>query len=156
MSFRGELVAIYTAPGAGAPMESQTEVVIDEAGIDGDRYSVSEGKYSNDSRPGRAVTLIEREAVAGVVDKEGLAVTEDQVRRNFVTRGVPLNHLVDREFRIGDTVLRGVRLCEPCVYLEGLLGNKGVREAFVHRGGLRAEVVTGGTVCLGDPIEATA
>jgi len=156
MTFRGELVAIYTAPGAGVPMESRTEVAIGEAGIDGDRYASKSGKYSNDGRPGRAVTLIEREAVSGVVNMEGLVVTEDQIRRNFVTEGVPLNHLVDREFRIGDTVLRGVRLCEPCVYLEGLMGTEGVREAFVHRGGLRAEVVSGGTVRVGDPIEARA
>lgn len=153
--FKGELVAIYTASDAGAPMKGCAQALLDESGIQGDRYAVQAGKYSNDGKPGRAVTLIEREAVAGVVAKEGVTVNETEMRRNLVTEGVPLNHLVGREFRIGATVLRGIRLCEPCVYLEQVTGVEGVREAFIHRGGLRAEVVTAGTVRVGDPIEAT-
>jgi len=72
-------------------------------------------------------------------------------RRNITTRGVPLNHLVGRRFRVGDVVLEGRRLCEPCEHLQSLT-KPGVLKALVHRGGLRADIVVGGTIRLSDPI----
>ena len=77
-----------------------------------------------------------------------------QARRNLVTRGVPLNHLVGKEFQVGGVVLRGLRLCEPCGHLEGLT-IKGVKDGLCHRGGLRAQIVRGGVVKTGDAIAAT-
>ena len=74
-----------------------------------------------------------------------------QARRNIVTENVALNHLVDREFKIGDVVLRGSRLCDPCAHLEKLTC-KGVMRGLVHRGGLRAEIISGGTIRAGDPL----
>jgi MOSC domain-containing protein YiiM len=72
-------------------------------------------------------------------------------RRNIVTRGVPLKHLVGQQFRVGDVTLRGLRLCEPCAHLERL-SHPGVREALIHRGGLRAQILTDGTIRVGDSI----
>ena len=83
----------------------------------------------------------------------GVPVTEAETRRNLVTEGVALNHLVGREFRVGAVRLRGVKLAEPCVYLEQLTGHEGVRAAFVHRGGLRAEILDGGDLRVGDTVE---
>ena len=80
---------------------------------------------------------------------------EAETRRNLVTEGVALNHLVGREFRVGAVRMRGVRLAEPCVYLEQLTGHDGVRAAFVHRGGLRAEILDGGELRVGDAIDVT-
>jgi MOSC domain-containing protein YiiM len=74
-----------------------------------------------------------------------------QARRNLVTRGVPLNHLVGRQFSIGEVVLRGLRLCEPCGHLEALTA-KGIQDGLRHRGGLRAQIVRGGVVRTGDSI----
>ena len=74
-------------------------------------------------------------------------------RRNIVTRGVALNHLVEKEFKIGAVTLRGTRLCEPCAHLEKLSG-KGVLRGLIHRGGLRAEISTGGTIRVGDEVVA--
>jgi MOSC domain-containing protein YiiM len=75
-----------------------------------------------------------------------------QTRRNIVTRGVPLNHLVGRQFRVGrDVVLQGVRLCEPCDYLESLTLS-GVRGGLIHRGGLRADIISGGTIRVGNRV----
>jgi MOSC domain-containing protein YiiM len=149
--FTGRLVAIYTAISAGAPMAEHTSITATAgAGLAGDRYATGEGRYSDHPGAGRQVTLVEREAVAAV-NAEGTELTEAETRRNLVTEGVPLNHLVGRTFRVGDVVLRGVRLAEPCSYLAGLT-RSGVSRALVHRGGLRADIVHGGGVRVGDPI----
>ena len=76
-------------------------------------------------------------------------------RRNIVTKGVALNHLVGREFRVGEVTLRGIRLCEPCGHLEELT-QKGVMQALVHRGGLRAQILIDGTIRVGDTIQESA
>jgi MOSC domain-containing protein YiiM len=152
--FRGQVVAIYTAPEEGAPMRSRDDVrAIAGVGLDGDRYAIGAGKYADKVADGkRAVTLIEREAVAAAGREYDVEIGEHETRRNVVTEGVPLNHLVGETFRVGDVTLRGVRLAEPCAYLEGLT-RPGLRRALVHRAGLRAEIVEGGTLRVGDPIE---
>ena len=152
--FEGRLVGIYTSTGAGKPMDARGELrAVEGVGLDGDRYSltVRTGRFSDREGTGRQVTLIEREAVAAVNAEEQLELLESQTRRNLVTEGVPLNHLVDRTFRIGDVVLHGKRLAEPCSYLASLT-TKGASRALVHRGGLRADVLTGGTLRVGDTI----
>ena len=70
----------------------------------------------------------------------------------MVTRGVPLNHLVERNFRVGEALLRGIRLCEPCKRLESLT-QPGVITALLHRGGLRADVLQEGIIRVGDTVE---
>ena len=152
--FSGQVVAIYTAPEKGAPMERHDEVqAVAGVGLDGDRYATGDGKYTRASDGGeRAVTLIEREAVEAARREYDVELEERETRRNVVTEGVPLNHLVGRTFRVGDVVLRGFKLSEPCVYLEGLT-RSGVREALVHRAGLRAEILAGGTMQVGDRVE---
>ena len=149
----GRLVAIYVAPAAGAPMEARDRIeTIAGAGLRDDRYATATGTYSNTGRGARDVTLIEREAVDAVRAEDGIDLLEDQTRRNLVTEGVALNHLVGREFRVGTVRVRGLRLAEPCVYLEQLTGLVGVRAAFVHRGGLRAEILDDGELRVGDAI----
>jgi MOSC domain-containing protein YiiM len=152
--FRGQVVGIYTAPAKGAPMERRAEVRAEaEVGLEGDRYATGDGKYTRPSDGGeRAVTLIEREAVDAARREYDIELEEHEPRRNIVTEGVPLNHLVGRTFRVGDVVLRGFKLAEPCAYMEGLT-RPGVRRALVHRAGLRAEILEGGVVHVGDPIE---
>jgi MOSC domain-containing protein YiiM len=151
----GTLVAIYVASVAGAPMEARDRVdTIAGVGLRDDRYATKTGTYSGFGPDARDVTLIEREAVDAVrAEDEHLAVTEDQTRRNLVTAGVALNHLVGRTFRVGTVRMRGVRLAEPCAYLEQLTKLAGVREALVHRGGLRAEILDDGELCVGATIE---
>jgi MOSC domain-containing protein YiiM len=154
--FEGQVAAIYVAPNEGAPMEPRDEVVaLVGKGLDGDRYAIEAGKYSGTKVGKRAVTLIEREAITAANDTYDLGLTEQESRRNVVVEGVPLNHLVGREFTVGGARLRGYDLSEPCVYLEELTG-KPARRALIHRGGLRAEILEGGPIRVGDPVRPEA
>lgn len=151
----GRLVAIYVAPTAGAPMQVHERIdAVAGVGLSGDRYATGTGTYSGHGRGPRDVTLIEREAIDAVRVEHGIDVREDQTRRNLVTEGIALHDLVDRTFRVGSVRMRGVRLAEPCVYLEQLTGLAGVQEALVRRGGLRAEVLDDGELRVGDEIVA--
>ena len=124
-------------------------------GLEGDRYYTKLGTYSNQAGSGRDVTLIEIEAINGLKRDYEVQLDSGQPRRNIVTRGVELNHLVEQEFRIGDVVLRGTRLCEPCAHMEKLTV-KGAMRGLVHRGGLRAEIISGGSIRVGDTIQFQA
>jgi len=157
--WQGQVVSIHLAAEKSAPMRAVTEVrAVPGRGLEGDRYFLATGHYS--SRPshgGREVTLIEIESLEalrlGVVnasgERLGIALSAAESRRNITTSGVPLNHLVDAEFWVGAVRMRGVRLCEPCTHLERLT-RPGVMAGLVHRGGLRASVLTDGVIRAGD------
>ena len=121
-------------------------------GLEGDRYSQKTGTYSNKLGPDREITLIEIEAIEALKRDHGIDLQPGDARRNVVTRGVPLNHLVGKEFTLGGVTLRGVRLCVPCTHLEGLT-EKGVLTGLIHRGGLRAQIIKDGTIRVGDSIQ---
>jgi MOSC domain-containing protein YiiM len=123
-------------------------------GLEGDRYFSKSGTYSARDGADREITLIESEALEALQRDYGIALEAEETRRNVETRGVPLNHLVGREFRIGGVTLLGLRLCEPCGYMEELSG-KPVRAGLVHRAGLRAQILTEGWIRAGDPVEPT-
>ncbi len=95
--------------------------------------------------------MIESEALEALKRDYQIELQAELTRRNLVTRGVALNHLVNREFKIGEVTLRGTRLCEPCSHMEKLT-RKGVMRGLIHRGGLRANIIAGGTIHVGDAI----
>jgi len=133
-------------------MEERAEVqALAGHGLEGDRYAIEAGKYSGTKVGKRAVTLIEREAIEGARNEYGIELDEAETRRNLVVEGVPVNHLVGREFTVGGVRMRGYDLAEPCTYLEGLT-RAGVRKALVHRGGLRAEILDDGPIRVGDAV----
>jgi MOSC domain-containing protein YiiM len=150
----GRLVAIYVATAAGAPMQARDRIeAVAGTGLRDDRYATRTGTYSGTGRGARDVTLIEREAVAAVRREDpAIDVREEQTRRNLVTEGVELNGLVGRTFRVGSVRMHGVRLAEPCLYLEQLTGLAGVCASLVHRGGLRAEILDDGELRIGDGV----
>jgi MOSC domain-containing protein YiiM len=150
--WRGEIISIHVAPSGGAPMKSITNArVVAGRGLEGDRYFEGVGTYSNNPGSGREVSLIEGEAIEALARDYGIELSPALVRRNLVTRVVALNHLVGRQFIVGAVKLRGVRLCDPCAYLEKL-SRPGTLRGLIHRGGLRAEIVTGGMIQVGDPV----
>ena len=148
----GVVVSIHISPRAADTMKSVPEVrAVSGRGLEGDRYHDRTGTYSNSGGPHRELTLIEEEAVDALRRDYEIELNDGESRRNIVTRGVALNHLVGREFRVGEVTARGLRLCEPCGHLEQMTGRR-VRAGLVHRGGLRAEILTTGTIRIGDPI----
>ena len=152
--FRGEVVSIHVAGKAGTPMLSpETAEAVVGRGLEGDRYFDGSGYWSTHPGRGREVTLIELESIEALAQEKNVVIEPAAARRNIVTRGVPLNHLVGREFQVGGVRLLGCRLCEPCDYLQGLTTD-GVLKGLIHRGGLRAEILVGGTIRVGDPIVA--
>ena len=109
-------------------------------GLEGDRYFFPDGAGS-----GEALTLIEAEAL------EDVGLTGAQSRRQVVVRGSGLNDLVGKRFRVGDVECEGVELCEPCLHLQKLT-RPGIIKDLIHRGGLRADIVSGGTISVGDKV----
>jgi MOSC domain-containing protein YiiM len=154
--FRGILESIYIASDAEGPMQSvPSALAIPGAGLDGDRYALKTGTFYK-PKPDFELTLIEAEAIEAMARDYAIELAAGDARRNLVTRGVPLNHLVGREFSVGGVRIRGIRLCEPCEHLQRITG-KSVIKGLLHRGGLRAQVLTKGTIHAGDEVrESTA
>ena len=151
---QGNIISIQVARTGGAPMETIAHaLIVNGKGLQGDRYHEGIGTYSNRPGSGRHVTLIESEALEALKRDYGVDIAAAQARRNIVTRAVALNHFVGREFTVGEARLRGMRLCDPCVYLESLSA-PGALRGLIHRGGLRAEVVSGGMIRVGDAVSA--
>lgn len=152
MIWQGALTHIFIAESGGAPMRPLQEAeLIGGVGIKGDRYATGRGHYSYKPRPDRQVTLIEMETLEALERDHSLQLAPIETRRNLVTRGVPLNHLVRHCFRVGDVLLYGDRLNVPCRYLEELLG-KPVFAPLVHRSGLNCQILRGGVIHVGDAI----
>ena len=150
----GRLLRIYTAARAGATPVSGDEAKLQAGrGLVGDRYHVGGGTFSEQlaGKADREVTLIEAEEVDRFNRETGLALDHGALRRNLVTRGIRLNDLVGHEFEIGECLLEGLRLCEPCSHLAKMV-TKHVLPGLVHRAGLRARILRGGTIRPGDAI----
>jgi MOSC domain-containing protein YiiM len=152
MTEQGNVISIHIAPTGAAPMKSVTTAqAVAGKGLEGDRYYSKLGTYSNQAGSGRDVTLIEIEAIDALKRDYEVELDANRSRRNIVTQGVSLNHFVGKEFKVGHVVLRGTRLCEPCAHMEKLTV-KGAMRGLIHRGGLRADIVMGGTIKVGDRI----
>lgn len=150
---KGRIVSIHTAPSSSVPMTSVAEAqAVPGKGLEGDRYFHETGTFSEKIRgPDREVTLIELEALEALERDYSVTLQPARARRNLVTRGVALNHLVGREFAVGGVILRGLRLCEPCSHLAKWNHRENLR-GLVHRGGLRAQILVGGTIRVGDEV----
>lgn len=151
MIWQGRLEHIHITPAASQPMRALGEaVLVAGRGIEGDRYMLGTGTYS--PRPDvREATLIEAEALEALARDYRVTLLPHEHRRNLTTRGVPLNHLVGKRFRVGACLLEGGRLNVPCQYLEDLLGKK-VFKPLMHRSGLNCRILEGGAIRIGDTI----
>ncbi|MFE1873318.1 MOSC domain-containing protein [Streptomyces sp. NPDC059496] len=154
----GRVASLHLAARAGEPTFRVARArAVTGRGLEGDRnYWAGEGPRPRRRGTGRAsgvcdVTLIEAEALEALAREHGITLTPAECRRNLVCRDIRLNPLVDQEFQIGTVILRGLKLSEPCARLEQLV-RPGLIRGLLHRGGLRAEVVRGGTIRVGDRI----
>jgi len=150
--WKGTVESIHIASAATGPVEAREQAMaIPGVGLDGDRYALKQGTFFK-PEPDFELTLIEAEAIEALQRDYQVELAAADTRRNIVTRGVPLNHLVGKEFAIGMVRVRGIRLCEPCDHLQRLTGKqliKGLR----HRGGLRAQILTQGAIRVGDCVK---
>jgi MOSC domain-containing protein YiiM len=152
MGLEGRVVSLHITSSGGAIMQTvDRALAIAGRGLDGDRYCNACGTYSDRPGNGRQITLIESEALEALERDYGIALAPAQARRNVVTRAVALNHLVGGDFGIGEVRLRGMRLCDPCAHLESL-STCGALRGLTHRGGLRADILSGGIIRIGDSI----
>lgn len=146
----GTLLDIMIAPKAGAPMERQDQILaIPERGLEGDRYFFEAGSFSRWPGPHRDVTLIAEEDLDWIASEHGIVLPAIQSRRNLLVRGIDLNQLIKSDIQIGEVTLRGLRKCQPCKYLARKVGEPDLVKAMIHRGGLRAQVVSEGVLSIG-------
>jgi MOSC domain-containing protein YiiM len=137
----GVVEGIFWGAVGEAPLEpAETVTVVTGGGIEGDRYG------------NRDITLFEAEAIEGLKADTGIDLAPNEIRRNVMTRGVALNDLLGRRIRVGEVEAVVTELCHPCSHLQQLT-QSGVLRGLVNRGGLNADVVRGGSIRVGDPIE---
>jgi MOSC domain-containing protein YiiM len=129
-----------------APVEAIDAVA--NQGLRGDRYCADAPREEGE---GRDITLIQAEALEGLMEEHGIELSAAESRRNVLTRGVDLNALVGKRFSVGEIECVGIELCEPCAHLQKMT-QQGVLRGLVHRGGLRADIVRGGRIAVGDPV----
>lgn len=147
----GRVEALAIAAEAEDPMVLVPEVIAHPGrGLEGDRYFHRVGTFSNPNVRGTDLTLVEAETFEQVTLPTG-HLDFEQARRNVITRGIDLNALVGERFLVGDVECLGQRLCEPCAHLQRLTA-PGVLRGLVHRGGLRADIVSAGTIRVGDAV----
>ena len=153
---KGTVVSIHVASRAEAAAEEVREArLVPGKGVEGDRYFNQVGTFSGKSGPDRELTLIEEEALEALRRDYSVEMKAGDARRQVVTRGVALNHLVGRAFLVGGVHVYGIRLCEPCEHLAGLTHQK-VLKALIHRGGLRAQILSEGVIRPGDAVSEDA
>ena len=148
----GRVEAIYIGPDTAGPLGEVPEVeAVAGKGLVGDRKhwdALGEGKREE---PGRNITLIEAEALEALAEEHGIELGPGESRRQIITRGARLNPLVGKHFLVGEVECVGIELCEPCAHLQSLT-QPGVMRGLVHRGGLRADILKGGTIRPGDAV----
>ena len=150
---QGVIEGIFVFPEAGARAIELAEVeAVAGRGLRGDRYFHGIGTWSRSERTGQAVTLVEAEALEHLAEHTGIRLEPGESRRNLLTRGVDLNALVGRYFWVGTVECYGQRWCEPCARLQQLT-QPGVLHGLIHRGGLLADIVRGGSIQVGDQLQ---
>jgi len=148
------VLGIYTAPAEGAPMVAHDTIqAFAGLGLSGDRYAIAAGTYSGKRLEDaeRAITLFAQETLDALASEHDIVLGPHETRRNLLVEGVAVNDLVGVTFAAGSVELRGVDLAHPCSYLQDLT-QPGVLRALTDRGGLRAEILTDGTITVGDPV----
>jgi MOSC domain-containing protein YiiM len=154
------VVSLFVSAAIGQPMQPRTSVqALAGRGLEGDRYSLGQGSYSNLKRPAaRHVSLIAREAMQASNEelvRQGLTPFEPiETRRNIIVEGIDVYTLLGHDFQIGAVRLRGSEPTLPCNIPSAVAGKTGFREAYHDRGGIRAEVLSDGIISIGDFIQA--
>ncbi len=145
----GRVEGIFVGPERTLPAPVERVRALAGKGLEGNRYF-----WDGEAPPGRALTLIAAEALEGLEADTGIRLNAAESRRNVLTRGIDLNALVGKRFRVGPVECEGIELCEPCDHLQKMT-QPGVLNGLVHRAGLNADILTDGEIALGDEVAAS-
>tara|TARA_B100001989_G_C24191792_1_gene294048 strand:- start:28 stop:474 length:447 start_codon:yes stop_codon:yes gene_type:complete len=121
--------------------------VLANKGIVGDRH------FDDYNDPYCQLSLIESENIDYYNTKFGLNINYVDFRRNIITRGIQLNHLVGKKLKIGNVEVEGIDLCRPCKHLTEILNQDNILKEFLRRGGLRCQILTSSKISVGDVIK---
>ncbi|GAC1398252.1 MAG: MOSC domain-containing protein [Ktedonobacteraceae bacterium] len=151
--WNGHVVSLHITTAEAQPtIDIQEAHAVPGKGLEGDRYFLGTGYFSRHHGPSYELTLIEGETIDALNEEfDELHIHARDARRNVVTRGVPLNHLVAHRFQVGEVTVRGIRLCHPCLHIAKITHHN-MLSGLINRGGLRAQILTEGIIRLGDPI----
>jgi MOSC domain-containing protein YiiM len=145
----GRVTRIFIGPEESGSIQEIAEVeAVAGKGLRGDRY-FDDGHDGHD--PAREVTLFSAEGLEVGRADSGLDITAEDMRRNLMTEGVVLADLLGRRFSAGEVVLEGLEENPPCAHLQRLAG-KPLLKPLIGKAGIRARIVTGGTIRTGDEI----
>jgi len=153
-AWTGVVRYLHITPRAFLPMRAMPELrLIAGRGIEGDRYMIGreEGFYSHKPEEGRQITLFEFETLVALKRDHNIDLGPEEHRRNVTVAGVPLTHLVGRQFWLGATLLESTRLSIPCRHIEEITG-KAICDPLINRSGLNCKILKGGIVRVGDAV----
>ena len=126
--------------------KNQSIEVIASKGIVGDRY------FHDFNGDREQITLIESENIDYYNKTFNTEFDYLDFRRNLVTKNLRLNDLVGKTIIVGEIRLKVNDLCRPCKNLQNRLGKNNIIKEFLKRGGLRCEILSSGTINVGDKI----
>ena len=121
--------------------------VLANKGIVGDRH------FDDYNDPYCQLSLIESENIDYYNTKFGLNINYVDFRRNIITRGIELNHLVGKKLKIGNVEVEGIDLCRPCKHLTEILNQENILKEFLRKGGLRCQILSSSKILVGDTIK---
>tara|TARA_B100001029_G_C14644480_1_gene226031 strand:+ start:76 stop:516 length:441 start_codon:yes stop_codon:yes gene_type:complete len=126
--------------------EVESIEVLTNKGVVGDRH------FKNFNDPYCQLSLIESENIDHYNIKYGLNISYINFRRNIVTKGIQLNELVGKKFKIGNVKVEGIDLCRPCRHLTEILSQNNILKEFLRKGGLRCQILSSSKITIGDKI----
>ena len=126
--------------------EVESIEVLADKGVVGDRH------FKNFNDPYCQLSLIESENIDHYNIKYGLNISYINFRRNIITKGIQLNELAGKKFKIGNVEVEGVDLCRPCRHLTEMLSHNNILKEFLRKGGLRCQILSSSKITIGDKI----
>jgi len=116
-------------------------------GIVNDRY------YGNFKEKKEQVTLINLEEINNFNNQIKMNIDAKSFRRNIIVSGINLNELINKKVKINEVTLKIHEICQPCKYLQDKLKIPGLIKILVNKSGVRAEILTSGSISVGDDIK---
>ena len=116
-------------------------------GIVNDRY------YGNFKEKKEQVTLISLEEINNFNNQIKQSIDAKDFRRNIIVSGLNLNKFINKKIKINEVTLKIHEICQPCKYLQDRLKIPGLVKMLLNKSGVRAEIISSGSLSVGDTIK---